>query len=85
MGPTQHAFHFPDGTSSQYVDMSHCSAQLNVGEIVVFEGDPAPYRVTAIQNQFRREPDEGAGEPLKMIIRNVILGYCRDEVSQGKN
>ena len=71
---TQNHFHFPEGHNQVWVDTSYCDAQFNIGEKIVIEGEPTVFVVTDIQNPvFAGCQTRGAGESVKMIMRNVIL------------
>lgn len=73
---TRNVFHFPDGSTNDWVNTSYCDAQFHIGEKVVFEDESEIFVVSDIQNQFRRMPRNDAGVELKMIMRNVILAKC---------
>jgi len=71
--PTRNVFHFPDGRTNDWLNLSYCHAQFNIGEKIIIEDDPRIFTIVDIQNQFRQMPPNSAGTELKMMMRNIIL------------
>jgi hypothetical protein len=73
-------FHFPDGSTNSWVDLSYSGALLTAGELVTFETLEETFIIAGVQNQFRTTPcDEVGYTQLKMIIRHVTLEHYEGE------
>lgn len=83
MTKTRNEFHFPEGFGPFHLDTSYCDAQFNMGEKVIIEDEEQVFIVVDIQNQFRAMGKTEGGNPLKMIMRNVVLGKFPSD-GQGK-